>query len=173
MSAMTYSNHMSSDNKIYFDFMLKNSRRRLSTASKIYMDSIKRKTYIVYDDITLRDNDPRKILKIYPFDLQSISIKNDNARVFQPQLTTDSCWMFKAIKGEITVYSNGLAPVALQQHDGTIQQFNKNILLSIINDDKAAMELYNKGEYIEAIQKYNRNYKKIEDKAYDDAHRVN
>ncbi len=167
-----YLNKKSTANKLYFEVALKNSGRNLSFMSKIFMDSIKHKTYIEYTDISLRDNDPKRFQKIYPSDLKKISIWSDNVYTFEPQLTTDSCWMFRMIKGEITVYTNYLAPVALQKHEDAIQQFNKDALFAIIKDDKQAMELYDKREYIRAIEKYNRNFKKAEDKAYDEAHRV-
>jgi hypothetical protein len=157
-----YKDNMFTNNKLTFDLVLNNAETK-QFKSKIYIDTIQRKTYLVAVDKSFNKDDPKREQKIYPADIKSISIaRGDYEGTFEPKLTTDSCWMFRVIDGDIKVYSNALAIVAIQKNDGPMQPFSLTNLQVMVQDDPKAVKFFEKKNYLKAITKYNSNHEKLE-----------
>lgn len=158
-----YKDNMFTNNKLTFEVLFKDSTEK-EVKSKIYIDTVSRKTYIIWVDKSLDKKDPKREQKIYPAELKGMEIYSGSYEgTYCKNLTTDSCWMFKVISGEINVYSNALAIVAIQKHDGPVVPFNLSNLQEMVKDDPKANKFFDKKDYLKAINKYNDNHEKKED----------
>jgi hypothetical protein len=89
---------------------------------------------------------------------------------FVPGIVKDSCWMFKAITGEITAYSDVCEEdgqnfdrssiVAIQLKDGPIVKYNEGNLKEMVGQDINALEAIQNKNLYKAIKKYNRDKEK-------------
>ena len=165
MMRWNYKDNMFTNNKLTFALVMKDSVTK-EIKSKIYIDTFQRKTYIVAVDKSFREGDARREKRIYPADAKGISITRGTYEgTFEPKLTTDSCWMFRVIDGQINVYSNALAIVAIQKGDAPLQPFSKANLQAMVQDDPKAVKFFDKKDYLKAINKYNNNHPKPEEQA--------
>lgn len=144
-----------------FRVFFKDSTKMFVT-SFIYADSAKRSFYIIAEDRSLPEKDPKRTQKIYPVETASIIQFNDSGNL--TGVPTDSCWLFKVISGKISVYSQipkakGLKNdmiTASQVGNGPVDKFYPLVLYPIIKEDHAALNEWSKEAFINAIKKYNK-----------------
>ncbi|WP_299512772.1 hypothetical protein [Mucilaginibacter sp.] len=132
--------------------------------SKIYSDASLHKAYLLFVDKSYPRSDTNRRKKI--FANQTLRISRDLFGGKKVEgIANDTCWMFKTISGPISAYSflsDGYLPfVALQFNDGPIEKFNEEHLKKVVSTNIDALESARKKDYLKAIQKYNRNLKKM------------
>jgi hypothetical protein len=149
----------------------------LTLNSAIYIDSVSKKRFIVLVDKQYKKSDSNRYKKIYPSQTRGLVcvVKPKNAEFDQPGFylpgkLTDSCWMFKAITGEITAYSDVCEEdgvnfdrstiVGIQLKDGPIVKYNEDNLKQMVGQDINALEAIQNKNYYKAIKKYNRDQEK-------------
>jgi hypothetical protein len=149
--------------------------------SYIYIDTIKNKDYLLVVDKNFpRSDSAHRFVRIY--NDQTISIKrdmtpydpqNDSPKpVYYTGMATDSCWLFHAIDGRISLYSyfsedgnnsylfDPSTIVAMQIQNGPVQKFSIEDLKAQISGDEKAMKYFNKQNYLEAVKRYNKDMEK-------------
>jgi hypothetical protein len=148
--------------------------------SKIFLDTILHKNYLVFVDRNLKRSDTNRFKKIYPSQTISIArnlqivdanVVHKNFASPQPVYFTgkaaDSCWMFKVIEGPINVYSflseeigaPYFAPesiMGIQLNNGPVVSFSEANLKQMVGQDINALECIQKQNYLKAIKLYNR-----------------
>ena len=141
--------------------------------SAIFTDSVTRRSFIVLVDTKYKKNsDTNRYKRIYPSQTLSLAcwLTVNQGRV--QGRPTDSCWVFKAIKGRLTVYSYQVnfvgimfdpsMIIGIQLNDGPLLPFNKENLKAMVGQNTKALELIEEKKYIEAIKRFNRDSKKEE-----------
>lgn len=162
------------NDKFKFKVSMKDGTIREVT-SKIYTDTVLRKSYLLFKNKEVPKNDSLREQRIYPDQTLQIS------RVFGGNTTgmaaagevivgaaTDTCWLFKAVKGKITAYSflsermnlNTLYLNAFQLDNGIIEKLDPERLKTIIQNDPKAMKAFEKKDYYTAIVKFNKSARK-------------
>ncbi|POY38361.1 hypothetical protein C3K47_02895 [Solitalea longa] len=144
------------DQKSYsFKVILKDSSE-LKCKSKIYFsDSV---TYILYKSEKTGDS-----IKITPKETQNILMDDVFLSKNIEGISTDSCWLFKTIKGKINVYSfypmapkNSTETIAyLQKGDGPLVRYSPKQLLRMVGKNKRSVKLCVKQKYMDALTQYN------------------
>jgi hypothetical protein len=157
---------------------------KLEVYSKIYLDTVLHKNYLVFVDKNLKRSDPNRIKKIYPSQTRSIArnllLEDDQVvrkkfdsplPVYFTGFAAGSCWLFKIIEGPINVYSffsekmgtYFFAPesiIALQSGDGDMVNITEDNIKMMVGQDINALMAIQKKDYLGAIQKYNRDTEK-------------
>jgi hypothetical protein len=160
----------------YFNFvvMLRDSSK-LKVRSAMFIDSITKKRFIVMIDKKYAKSDTNRYKKIFPS--QTLYLKRDvnkedgsNVDLYYRGKPNDTCWMFKVITGSITAYSylsdqdfmsfETSSLIGIQLNDGPIVRYSEDNLKQMITSDNAAMEYFQKKQYIKAIRKFNHNTEK-------------
>ena len=136
--------------------------------SKIYADTPS--YYLQLENKAVKKKDPARFTKIYPSDtkyivcLDRFIVSRDLYVPFESKgMTTDSCWLFKAIDGKVSAY----APLAevdvdddlllyIQKDDGPIVQINSQNLQEMVSTDEKAARLAEKKRYTKAIKIFNK-----------------
>ncbi|WP_184542823.1 hypothetical protein [Mucilaginibacter sp. FT3.2] len=180
-------NHSDANFKYKFVVIMADSSRK-EVNSKILSDEQTHKTYLLYVDKSLPKSDTNRNQKIYPGQTISIErssplitdlrapVKNTVREKIYKGLAKDSCWMFKAMSGSISVYSylsvetdrtfDERTIVGIQLHDdGPILKYNAENLKQMVGDDIDALESIQNKSYLKAIKKYNHNRQKEAEKA--------
>lgn len=173
MNMMALNNNANLINSKYsYIVTFKDSSQRV-VLSKIFFDTTTKKTYLLLVDRSFSKNDmAHREQKIYTDQTINIARIAGSAymknQVFITGIASDSCWMFKVIKGTINVYSylsesegggGGFDPgtiVAIQLKDGPIVKSNEENLKQMVKGDVDALEDVNKKKLYKAIKKYNR-----------------
>jgi hypothetical protein len=137
----------------------------LEIRSKIYADTLNHKSYLIYNNTTLKHDDPNRKQKIYADQTLKINREWPNGirSLDVIGIPTDSCWLFNVVKGKINIYShlseveqlNNLYLRAFQTGNGPIQKIDSASLVVVIKDDPKAMKDFLKKDYFKAIRKYN------------------
>lgn len=136
--------------------------------SKIYADTPS--YYLQLENKAVKKKDPARFTKIYPSDtkyivcLDRFIVSRDLYVPFESKgMTTDSCWLFKAIDGKVSAY----APLAevdvdddlllyIQKDDGPIVQINSQNLQEMVSTDEKAARQAEKKRYAKAIKTFNK-----------------
>jgi hypothetical protein len=147
-----------------YDFIvtLKNDSE-ITVKSKIYSDSSDNRDYVLYVNKELPKSDSNRVRKIYCN--ETASITRFDTRTGDPihGIATDSCWLFRVITGKIRAYSS-LSEVqnisseylaGFQFGNEDIKPFDPDKLESIIKDNEKAYNAFKRGDYVQAIKKYN------------------
>ncbi|MGN8069061.1 hypothetical protein [Mucilaginibacter sp. 22184] len=155
---------------VYVITMADSSKRQVY--SKIYLDTTKHKTYVLFLDRNLPKNDPNKIKKIYSDETLSLERNLAEGEVedkWYKGMAKDSCWMFKVISGPINAYSllseednTKFMPetlVGIQKGDGPILKVSAENLMPMVEQNADAFEYAKTKNYYEAIKKYNQDIK--------------
>jgi hypothetical protein len=147
-----------------FKVMMKDSSV-LEIDSKIHVDTIKRMSYLVYKNKTLKRSDTNRVKKIYANQTLKISRPNDmDYRMKTIEgFATDSCWLFKVIIGKINVYSHLSETInldnnyimAIQAGNGLVQKRDSATLATFIQGNVKAMKALKKKDYYIAIYRFN------------------
>ncbi|MBD1366679.1 hypothetical protein IDJ77_22900 [Mucilaginibacter sp. ZT4R22] len=160
--------------KYTFKVTLKDSTSR-EVKSIIYLDTVLHKNYLVFENKDLPKKDSLRKQKIYADQTANISRKGFGAS-YEPYtmvgIANDSCWLFRAIKGNsINVYSflseseDGLLDestlAAIQQNNGPIVKLNEENLKAMLADDPDALKYIKDKKYLKAIKTYNKNFAKL------------
>jgi hypothetical protein len=71
-------------------------------------------------------------------------------------IPTDSCWLFKASSGKITLYSflaeeDSYTTIAMQEEDGPIEKLDKENLLLIMGHNYRLRKLIENGKFTEPL----------------------
>lgn len=127
--------------------------------SKFYIDDKTKKSYLTYEDKNAPGSKKDRQKKIFCF--ETLNISRDKL-IGTPN---DSCWLFKAIQGNINVYSdvsegysrNRLPLRAFQIGDGPILKLDSATLDPIFKTNPKAYEAFLKKDYDKAIKKFNEN----------------
>lgn len=145
---------------------------QLVVHSKIYADTARHKTYLLFVDKKYSRRDTNRNRKIYVSQTLSIARKMGNGssdKDWDKGMATDSCWMFKAISGNINAYTAfsedglGLTPpplMAIQKGDGPIIKLTASNLKPMVEQDAGALKNIQKKNYYRAIEKYNHDAEK-------------
>lgn len=140
---------------------------QLIVRSKIYADTARHKTYLIFVDKKYNRTDTNRNRKIYVSQTLSIARMTGSGgleKKWYTGMATDSCWMFKAISGNINAYSTfsenglGLIPpplMAIQRGEGPIIKLTAGNLKPMVGQDIAALKNIQKGNYYKAIERYN------------------
>ena len=80
-------------------------------------------------------------------------------------IATDSCWLFKAVEGDINAYNVAAIKgysylVAIQQGDGPIVPLTKDSLEPIIKESPEAMKYLKKKNFTAAVKAFNKRREK-------------
>jgi len=137
--------------------------------SKIYADTTTHKSYLIFVNKDLKRSDPNRETRVYPSETVKISREQvDFEKKFDVEgVPTDSCWLFKVMKGKINAYSHLSEVVdlneaylrAFQTGDGPIQKLDSAALAPIVKEDPKAFKAFEKKNYYKAIDKYNSDHK--------------
>jgi len=133
--------------------------------SKIYADTTTHKSYLIFVNKDLKRSDPNRETRVYPSETVKISREQvDFEKKFDVEgVPTDSCWLFKVMKGKINAYSHLSEVVdlneaylrAFQTGDGPIQKLDSAALAPLVKEDPKAFKAFEKKNYYKAIDKYN------------------
>lgn len=157
------------NNKYEFKVMMKDSSVKV-IKSKIYADTVKHKSYLIYTNKDVKKSDPNREQKIYADETVAISRIQPSYRgnYLVEGFGTDSCWLFKVVAGKINGYSH-LSEVAelnesylraFQYGDNKVVKLDSAALDPIIKADPKAYKPFLKGKFYQAIDKYNSDNKK-------------
>lgn len=154
--------------------VIMNDSSKIVVRSKIYSDTAKHKTYLIFVDKKYsRKDTANRNKKIYVSQTQSIARymgTRGSKEDWYKGIPVDSCWMFKTMSGSINAYSvfsqpdsfGYIAPplMAIQKGDGPIVKLTPENLKPMVGQDADALENIQKKDYYKAIKKYNRNAEK-------------
>lgn len=133
--------------------------------SRIYADTTKHQTYVVFEDKKLPKSDPNRKLKIYPNQTLELSrMSGDEVQVWGT--AADSCWLFSVVRGKINAYS----PMPLLEEEvddkllsgyqiGTksaIIKLDTAKLSPVIKSNPKAYKILQNGHIVRAINRYNK-----------------
>lgn len=173
MAGMGWLNHSEANyDYVYVITMADSSKKQ--TYSKIYMDTVKHKSYVLFLDRNLPKSDPNKTRKIYVNETLSIERNLAGGGVIEDKwykgVAKDSCWMFKVIAGPINAYSllgeednRKFAPgtlVGIQKNDGPIIEITADNLLPMVDNNADALQYIKNKDYYNAIKNYNKHVAK-------------
>lgn len=145
---------------------------QLVVHSKIYADTARHKTYLLFIDKKYNKKDTSRNRKIYVSQTLSIARSmggSGSDKKCYKGTATDSCWIFKAISGSINAYSafsedgNGFIHpplMAIQKGEGAIISLTADNLKTIVEQDAGALKNIRRKNYYEAIKKYNQDAEK-------------
>jgi hypothetical protein len=145
--------------KYKFKVLMKDSTVK-EFKSKIHMDTTLHKSYLTYDDKTIKDKKLRE-QRIYSNQTISISRTDYNNKI--KGMANDSCWFFKVLEGKINAFSplseteeiDSFYLRAYQLGDGPVQKLDSASLAPIIAKSPKALKAFKKKDYYKAIDKYN------------------
>jgi len=148
-------------NKEYkFKVMMKDSSVK-EIKSKIYVDTTTHKSYLMFiDKSVVNISDPQRYKKVYCN--QTLSITRSEGIINFTGNATDSCWLFRVLRGKINAYSP-LSEIenidssylrAFQVGNGSIQKLDSAALAPVIKDDDKAYKAFMKKDFYKAIRKY-------------------
>ncbi|QEC44439.1 hypothetical protein [Pseudobacter ginsenosidimutans] len=140
---------------------------RLLVSSKIYMDTVLKKSYLLHTNKDARKSYENRIMKIYVDSTVSITRKSYDVGV-KEGVANDSCWLFKLIDGKISVYSpfaegsqsNSFMYKGLSIDGGPIESWEPEKILPLVKNVYRAYVRYSNKHYDECIKNYNRTYDK-------------
>ena len=140
---------------------------KLVVSSKIYMDTLLKKSYILHTNKDARKGDENRIMKIYVDSTISITRKSYDVGVMEG-VACDSCWLFKIFDGKISVYSpfaegsqtNSFMYMGLSIDNGPIESWAPEKILPLVKTVYRAYVRYCDKRYDECIKNYNRTYDK-------------
>jgi hypothetical protein len=146
--------------KYKFKVLLKDSTVK-EVKSKIYMDTMLHKSYLTYEDKTIKGSKKEREQRIYSN--QTICITRDEYGNDFTGMANDSCWLFKVIEGKINAYSplsekyeiDSFYLRAYQLGNGPVLKLDSASLAPIITKSPAALKAFQKKDYLKAINKYN------------------
>lgn len=170
------------ENEYTYKVVMKDGSQQTIT-SYIYFDTLQKKSYLLLVDKRYpRSDTAHRKVKIYS--TQTISISRDATpsnpddsvakREWFDGMATDSCWLFKAIKGKINLYSfvselgnsylfDPSTIAAVQYGTGAIEKFEPDALKAFIGNDEKAMKYFDKKNYFDAVKRYNKDAAKSPD----------
>jgi hypothetical protein len=135
---------------------------QVKVKSKIYSDTVNHVNYLVYEDRSVSKSDSDRKKKILPSETLSIMRFDRLTGGDVTGLPTDSCWLFKVVKGKINIYSflsetdiDSDYITAIQVGEGPIEPLKEDQLRELMKDNKRAMKFLEKKNYYTAILKYN------------------
>lgn len=137
-----------------------NDSTTIEVFGKINSDSTLQ--YLRWKDKSVSKRDSGRFKKIYPYQTKSITRDDKNLPEFTG-ISTDTCWLFKAITGRITGYS----PIAddeltksfvryIQKDNGPVLEMNEDNLEAMMKDNDEALKFLKRKKYDKAIAKYNK-----------------
>ncbi|MDB5022621.1 MAG: hypothetical protein JWP78_376 [Mucilaginibacter sp.] len=149
----------------YLRVFFKDSTKFFVT-SFLYPDTIKHSCYIVVIDKSKSKNDPTHTQRIYPSQTVGVVMPYQDGGYIYGK-ATDSCWLFRIIKGKINAYSFAPHPVdgilepitSYQIDDDAMRNFVPADLGTIVGSDEKAYEAFKDENYELAITLYNQNHK--------------
>jgi hypothetical protein len=143
--------------------------------SYIYIDTTVHKSYLLFVDKSVPKTDTvHRKQKIYVDQTVSIGriytvvdTSQNNVTLHFTGMATDSCWLFDALPGKISLYSfvsefgesaifDASTVAAIQYDKGPIVHLNTDELKRFIAADEKAMKLFDKKYYLAAIEKFNK-----------------
>jgi hypothetical protein len=170
------------ENEYTYKVVMKDGSQQTIT-SYIYFDTLQKKSYLLLVDKRYpRSDTAHRKVKIYS--TQTISISRDATpsnpddsvakREWFDGMATDSCWLFKAIKGKINLYSfvselgnsylfDPSTIAAVQYGTGAIEKFEPDAFKAFIGNDEKAMKYFDKKNYFDAVKRYNKDAAKSPD----------
>ena len=145
--------------KYKFKVLMKDSTVK-DVKSKIYMDTTLHKSYLTYEDKTIKD---KKLREKRIYSNQTICISRNNYNEDITGMANDSCWLFKVISGKINAYSplsekyeiSSVYLRAYQIGDGPVVKLDSASLAPIVAKSSKALKAFKKKDYYKAIDKYN------------------
>jgi hypothetical protein len=145
--------------KYKFKVLMKDSAVK-EVKSKIYMDTVLHKSYLTYEDKTIKD---KKLREKRIYSNQTVCITRDDFGNAVTGMANDSCWFFKVISGKINAYSplsekyeiDSFYLRAYQLGDGAVVKLDSASLAPIIAKSPKALKAFQKKDYLKAIIKYN------------------
>jgi len=168
---MTWYNGMQYHQNFQYDYTVTMKDSTVKTVkSKIYADTVKHKSYLVYVDKSKKRSDPDREQKIYADQTAKISRMQINIEKDYPVygIATDSCWLFKVMPGKLSGYSslsevldiNESYLTAYQLDNGKVMKLDSAGLDPIFKTVPKAYELFTKKKLFRAMNKYNSDNKK-------------
>ena len=150
-----------------FTVILKDSSARLVN-SKIHIDTVSNKTYLLQVNKKLSKDDPNREKRLYcDQTIRIFRIDPTDYRKIEG-FANDSCWLFKVVNGKINAYSS-LPEVtkltagylsAFQVDDGAVKPITRESLLEVIIDNTKATICFYDGDYLAAIRRFNQDFEK-------------
>lgn len=144
-----------------YSVVLKDSTQ-MQLLSKIYLDSTGR-TYLKYEAKTSENSNLLIDKKLYCNNTLNILRLETKRKASVEGIVTDSCWLFKVLKGKINIYSfipdlnvNSSYIKAIQIGDGNIESLNEQRLRILMEGNLRALNALDKKDYYKAIYRYNR-----------------
>ncbi|MFA6249101.1 MAG: hypothetical protein WC615_19320 [Mucilaginibacter sp.] len=145
--------------KYKFKVVMKDSTVKM-VKSKINMDTALHKSYLTYDDKTIKD---KKLREQRIYSNQTISISRTDYNNNITGMANDSCWFFKVLEGKINAFSplsetediDSFYLRAYQLGNGPVQKLDSASLAPIIAKSPKALKAFKKKDYYKAIDKYN------------------
>ncbi|OCX50631.1 hypothetical protein BEL04_22940 [Mucilaginibacter sp. PPCGB 2223] len=147
------------NNEYKFKVIMKDSTVK-EIKSKIHVDTVTHKSYLVFNDKSVPESDPKRYKKIYCD--QTLTITRSEGIVNFTGLATDSCWLFRVLRGKISAYSH-LSEIeninsdylqAFQVGNGPIQKLDSAALAPVLKEDPKAFKLFMKKDFYKAITRY-------------------
>ena len=160
--------------KYDFKVTMKDSSVKI-VSSKIYVDTLKHKSYLIYVNKALKRSDPNREQKIYADETVRISRDDVDDYIVKGTVNgfaTDSCWLFKVVQGKINAYSflsetsniDETYLRAFQIDAGRVMKLDSVSLDPVVKPNENAYKPFLKGKFYKAITKYNADFKKSEKK---------
>jgi hypothetical protein len=122
--------------------------------------------YVTWTDKTVKRSDSGRKKKIYPSQTLSIYREDNSSGTQVEGISIDSAWLFPAITGKLTAYTilaeDDLPDAFLlyiRDGDGPIVELTQDNLGDLIQGDKKALQLMQKGKIRKAIERYNESVK--------------
>jgi hypothetical protein len=145
--------------KYKFKVLMKDSSVK-EIKSTIHLDTVLHKSYLTYDDKTIKD---KKLREQRIYSNQTICITRTDYNTDITGMANDSCWLFKVVKGKISAYSplsesyniDSFYLRAFQLADGPVQKIDSVSLAPILKGNEKAYKAFIKKDYYKAINKYN------------------
>jgi len=150
-----------------FTVILKDSSARLVN-SKIHIDTVSNKTYLLQVNKKLSKDDPNREERLYCDQTIRIFRIDPTDYMKIEGFANDSCWLFKVVSGKINAYSS-LPEVtkltagylsAFQVDDGAVKPITRESLLEVIIDNTKATICFYDGDYLAAIRRFNQDFEK-------------
>jgi hypothetical protein len=126
--------------------------------------------YLLLENKSVKKKDSARFRKIYPSQTKNIvrldkySVSRDKYEDFESNgITTDSCWLFKAIDGKISAYT----PLAeddvddgflryIQKDGGPLVEINSENLQQMVDKNEKASRLAERKKYTKSINTFNK-----------------
>ncbi|WP_158825548.1 hypothetical protein [Mucilaginibacter lacusdianchii] len=156
-------NNTLSNNTYEFSVMMRDSSIK-TFKSKIYTNVELHRTYLIYQNDSLSKTDPSREQKIYPEQtLEANRVDGSYGTIVG--VPTDSCWLFRVIRGKINAYAKLPEKKSLKAESICAFQSGKTAILKLtatelgrfVMDDEEAYTALKKKNYLAAIQAYNKN----------------